>query len=116
MGRMLAHNAFADSMVSSAYKTQGDYFNSWSFLLSSGGLDGLANRGGDKRPLLIPVNGRSTFVAQSTSNLAPKGTVNDLARIKRSRRDQFIEQEPKEAEIWDEGCRTAREFAGHGSK
>lgn len=103
-------------IASTAFKTQGDYFNSWSFLLSSGGSDGLANRGGENRPLLIPVNDQSTFKPQGTSDFAAKAIVNNLAKAKHSKRDRFIEEEPEAVHIWDEGCRTANEFAAHGSK
>jgi hypothetical protein len=86
--------------------------------LSSGGSDGLANRGGDNRPLLIPVNGQTTFAPQAMSDLAAKGfTVRTaIPKTKQRKRDQFVDEAPEAAHIWDEGCRTANEFAAHASR
>jgi hypothetical protein len=104
--------------VPTAYKTQDDYFNSWSFLSASGGSDGLANRAGDNRPLLIPVNGQNTFAPQGMADLAAKGSTvrTAIPKTKQRKRDQFVDEEPEAANIWDEGCRTANEFAAHGSR
>ena len=91
-----------------AWKTQGDWFNSWSFLSSSGGPDGLSRIGNpDDRPLLVPSNGQTNFWPTS-SDMSAKGP--------RKKRNNAVEQAPSVAEIWDEGCRTAQEFADHGAR
>lgn len=92
-----------------AWKTQGDWFNTWSFLSSSGGPDGLARIGDpENRPLLIPANGQSNFwpTSQDMSGKAHQ-----------RKRSHFPAEETSDAvEIWDKGCRAAQEFADYGAR
>jgi hypothetical protein len=52
------------------------------------------------------------------SDLAAKGSTvrTAIPKTKQRKRDQFVDEEPEAAHIWDEGCRTANEFAAHESR
>ncbi|KAJ9116073.1 hypothetical protein QFC20_000746 [Naganishia adeliensis] len=91
-----------------SWKTQGDWFNTWSFLSSSGGPDGFSRIGNpDDRPLLVPANGQNNFWPTS-SGMSAKGP--------HKKRNSVVEEAPDAVEIWDEGCRTAQEFADYGAR
>lgn len=92
-----------------AWKTQGNWFNTWSFLSSSGGPDGLARIGDpDNRPLLIPANGQGNFWP-SSRDMSAKGQ-------RRKRSEVIAEQTPDAVQVWDKGCQAAEEFADYGAR
>ncbi|KAI5452509.1 Glucan 1,3-beta-glucosidase 3 [Naganishia albida] len=92
-----------------SWKTQGNWFNTWSFLSSSGGPDGLARIGDpDNRPLLIPANGQGNFWP-SSRDMSAKGQ-------RRKRSEVIAEQTPDAVQVWDKGCQAAEEFADYGAR
>lgn len=94
--------------ASVAWKTQGDWFNTWSFLSSSGGPDGLSRIGNpDDRPLLVPANGQNNFWP-SSPDMSAKGP--------HKKRNSVVEEAPDAVGIWDEGCRTAQAFTDYGAR
>ncbi|KAJ9118177.1 hypothetical protein QFC22_004081 [Naganishia vaughanmartiniae] len=92
------------------WKAEGDWYNTWSFLSSTGGADGLSRAHTDTRELLIPPRGQDNFLIDLSVSTGP-------AQGKTLRkRSLFAIEEPNALHIWDEGCKVAGEFARAGSR